>query len=182
MSACTIPFEAPMVPQEGTPSDQERLIYRWAKFEGMKQTEIASQLGIHQSNVSRAIHRYERWIADGGREPEGGLASAERLRAQRWLTFERNEWILTAALRIAAAMEREVDTSRSTTTSSSLTSAPHQVHTEHKIIDRSGIAARFLRLAWRINMDQLRLAETKEEETDEVRTTPEEGRDYASRA
>ena len=141
------------------PTDQERVIYKWAKFDGEKQGEIASRLGISQPSVSRAIRRYERWIAAGGQVREGELGHGERLRAQRWLTYERNEWIMAAALRIAAAMEREVDTSRSTVTSPGMADAPKEVRTQHMVIDRSGIASRFLRLAWRINMDQLRLAE-----------------------
>lgn len=140
------------------PTEQERFIYRRVKFEGEKQTAVAGMLNINQSTVSRAICRYERWIAAGGQEQEAGLPHAERLRAQRWLTFERNEWILSAALRIAAEMERQLDTSRSLVTSSGMTpGTTKQIRTEHKVIDRSGIAARFLRLAWRINMDQLRL-------------------------
>jgi hypothetical protein len=140
------------------PTDQERLIYRRVKFEGEKQAEVAKMLAINQSTVSRAISRYERWIAAGGQEQETGLPHGERLRAQRWLTFERNEWILSAALRIAAEMERQLDTSKSLVTSSGMTpDTTKEIRTEHKVIDRSGIAARFLRLAWRINMDQLKL-------------------------
>src|SRR5206468_2779038 len=37
-------------------------------------------------------------------------------------------------------------------------SKEHEVRTEHATIDRSGVAARFLRLAFRINMEQLKLA------------------------
>src|SRR5438445_13745735 len=33
-----------------------------------------------------------------------------------------------------------------------------EIRTEGRVLDRSGVAARFLRLAYRINMDQLKLA------------------------
>ena len=92
MSAVTIPFEVPANPPEGEgaregletlfksssrgeevepPTDQERVIYKWAKFDGEKQGEIAQRLGINQSTVCRAIRRYERWIAAGGQVQEG---------------------------------------------------------------------------------------------------------------
>ena len=177
MSACTIPFEAPATRGQEPPTDQERMIYRRVKFEGEKQTEVARMLSIHQSTVSRAIHKYERWIAAGGQEQETALPREGRLRAQRWLTFERNEWILSAALRIAAEMERQLDTSKSLITSSGPTDSPKEIRTEHKVIDRSGIAARFLRLAWRINMDQLR-----QMTNDQASMTNEESGGYAGGA
>ena len=48
------------------PSDRDRLIYRWVKFDGHKQSWVADQLNLNQSSVSRIIDRYERWIAHGG--------------------------------------------------------------------------------------------------------------------
>src|SRR6187551_791621 len=98
-----------------TPTNRDRMIYRWIKFEGFKQSWVAQQLDIDQSTVSRVVDRYERWIARGGAIQQGAPSRDERLRAQRWLTYERNEWILTSALRIAGEMEQMSDTSKSTT-------------------------------------------------------------------
>jgi len=115
---------------------------------------------MSQSTVSRILDRYERWIAHGGPAKSGSPSHDERVRASRWLTYERNEWILTSALRIAGEMERALDTSKSTVSHpASHPSRETEVRTEHKVIDRSGIAARFLRLAHRVNMDQLKLVE-----------------------
>ena len=146
--------------QPWMPSERERIIFRWVKFDGEKQSEVAHRFGINQSTVSRIVQRYERWIARGGEQQEGAPSHEERLRAQKWLTYERNEWILCSALRIAAEMERHYEASKSTIKSDSLShSGQREVRTENKVIDRTGIAARFLRLAYRINMDQLRLVE-----------------------
>ena len=144
--------------QPWMPSDKERTIFQWVKFEGLSQSEVAYQFRINQSTVSRIVKRYERWIARGGDEQEGAPSYEERLRSQRWLTYERNEWILCSALRIAAQMEREYQTTKSKTAGDSFIHQ-REVSYEHKTIDRTGIAARFLRLAYRINMDQLRLVE-----------------------
>jgi hypothetical protein len=157
----TIPFTAsrPSTPS-WSPTNRDRTVFQWVKFDGHKQSWVASQLGIDQSTVSRMVDRYERWIARGGASAEGAPSRDERLRSQRWLTYERNEWILTSALRIAGEMEHQMDISRSTITHSpSSPSQESQVRTEHKVLDRSGLAARFLRLAHRINMDQLQLVE-----------------------
>ena len=146
--------------QPWMPSERERIIFRWVKFDGERQSWVADQYGISQSTVSRIVQRYERWIARGGEQQEGAPSHDERLRAQKWLTYERNEWILCSALRIAAEMERHYETSKSTITSDSPShTGQREVRTENKEIDRTGIAARFLRLAYRINMDQLRLVE-----------------------
>jgi len=143
-----------------SPSDRDRLIFQWIKFDGHTQSWVAEQLDMNQSTVSRIVERYERWIARGGPRRQGGLSTDERLRSQRWMTYERNEWILTSALRIAGEMERAIDTSKSTITrDASSPSGESEIRTEHKVLDRSGIAARFLRLAYRVNMDQLKLAE-----------------------
>jgi len=157
----TIPFNSsPPAPRPWTPDSRDRLIFQWVKFDGHKQSWVADQLGIHQTTVSRIVDRYERWIARGGPSQQGSPSHDERVRVQRWLAYERNEWILASALRIAGEMERAIDTSKSTTTRPiSNPSAESEVRTEHKVIDRSGIAARFLRLAYRINMDQLKLVE-----------------------
>jgi hypothetical protein len=159
--AATIPFTTPQPKsQPWTPSDRDRLIFQWVKFDGHKQSWVAAQLDLHQTTVSRIVERYERWIARGGPSQEGSPNHDERLRAQRWLAYERNEWILSSALRIAGEMERALDTSKSTISRPvSDPSRESEIRTEHKVIDRSGIAARFLRLAHRINMDQFQLLE-----------------------
>src|SRR5213079_597152 len=79
--------------------------------------------------------------------------------AQRWLTYERNELIVASCMRIAKEMEGFTELSKSTV------SRPidnpcrkSEVRTEGRTIDRHGVAERFLRLAHRINMDQLKLA------------------------
>ena len=159
MSAATIPF-TPAQPKPWTPTDRERLIFQWVKFEGQTQSWVADQFEISQSTVSRIIERYEHWIARGGPVQQGALNHEERLRTQRWLTYERNEWLLASALRLASEMERALDTSKSTVSHpTSHPSRETEVRTEHKVIDRSGLAARYLRLAYRINMDQLKLVE-----------------------
>jgi len=164
MSAATlkaIPFTAPRpASQPWSPTDRDRLIFQWVKFDGHKQSWVASQLGIHQITVSRIVDRYERWIAHGGPSQQGGLSRDERLRAQRWLTYERNEWILNSALRIAGEMEHPTDVSQSTITRSPQDYTKEtEVRTQHATLHRSGLAARFLRLAHRINMDQQKLVE-----------------------
>jgi hypothetical protein len=162
MSAtATIPFVSPRTANTPwMPTDRDRLIFQWVKFDGHKQSWVASQLGIHQTTVSRIVDHYERWIARGGPSQQGALSHDERLRSQRWLAYERNEWILSSALRIAGEMERAIDSSKSTITRPlAHPSQESEVRTEHKVLDRSGIAARFLRLAHRINMDQLKLVE-----------------------
>src|SRR6266850_1842172 len=151
---------APASRRPWKPDGDAHLIFQWVKMEGKSQGEVASMLNISQPTVSRVIQRYERWQAHAKEREGGRLDPAERLRAQRWLTFERNELILASCLRIANEMEGFVDTSKSTIRRP--TSSPSQeseIRTEHGRIDRSGVAARFLRLAFRINMEQLKLAE-----------------------
>jgi hypothetical protein len=115
--------------------------------------------GIDQSTVSRIIQRYERWQAHAKDRENGRLDRSERLRAQRWLTYERNELILGSCLRIAQEMERVIELSKSTIWRPiDRPSQQSEILSEERVIDRSGVAARFLRLAYRINMDQLKLA------------------------
>ena len=92
-----------------SPADRDRMIYKWARFDGHKQSWIAQQLDLNQSTVSRIVDRYERWLAHGGPAQEGSLSHDERRRAQRWLTYQRNEWILASAMRLAGEMERAGD-------------------------------------------------------------------------
>ena len=42
-----------------TPSDRDRMIYKWVKFDGHKQSWVAQQLDLNQSSVSRICERYE---------------------------------------------------------------------------------------------------------------------------
>src|SRR6478752_4986172 len=124
--AATIPFQSsnpfeptpasPPTPATWTPSDRDRLIFQWVKFDGRTQSWVAGQLGINQATVSRVVERFERWIAHAQPGQNGQLTHAERLRAQRWLTYERNERMLAATLRIAAEMEGFTDVSKSTIT------------------------------------------------------------------
>jgi hypothetical protein len=142
------------------PDGDAHLIFQWVKMEGKSQGQVAQMLNISQPTVSRIIQRYERWQAHAKPREDGRLDPAERLRAQRWLTFERNELILSSCLRIAHEMEGFIDTSKSTIRRPlSSPSQESEVRTEHATLDRSGIASRFLRLAFRINMEQLKLAE-----------------------
>jgi len=142
------------------PDAQDHQVFHWVRFEGKRQTWVAYQLGINQATVSRIVERYERWQAHAKEREGGRLDAAERLRAQRWLTYERNEVILASALRIANEMEGFTDVSKSVISRPlSQPSAEREMRTETAVIDRHGIAARFLRLAFRINMEQLKLVE-----------------------
>jgi hypothetical protein len=143
-----------------TPSGDDHLIYEWVKMQGKTQSEVASFFGINQSTVSRIVQRVERWQAHAKARENGRLDPKERLRAQRWLTYERNELILASCLRIAHEMEGFTELSKSTIRRPiDQPSQRSEVRTEGRTIDRHGVAARFLRLAYRINMDQLKLAD-----------------------
>ena len=53
-----------------------------------------------------------------------------------------------------AEMERAIDTSKSTISRpQSRPSQEKEIRTEHRVLDRSGMASRFLRLAHRVGMD-----------------------------
>ena len=143
-----------------TPSETDHLVYQWVKFDGQTQAWVAGELGLSQGTVSRTIERYERWQAHLQPGAGGALDPAERLRAQLWLTYARNERILASALRIAGEMEGFVDVSKSVSRRpADKPSQETEIRTECGRLDRSGVAARFLRLAFRINMEQLKLAE-----------------------
>jgi hypothetical protein len=142
------------------PDGDDHLIYQWVKLDGKSQEHVAECFGISQSTVSRIVERYERWQAHAAQRDAGRLDPAERLRTQRWLAFERNEKMLLSCLRLAGEMEGCQDVSKSVT--SHPQSRPSQettVRTEWSVLDRTGMAARFLRLAFRINMEQVKLAE-----------------------
>jgi hypothetical protein len=141
-----------------SPDANDHLVYHLVKFGGQTQRTVAEMLGISQPTVSRIVDRYDRWQAHVPDREGGRLDPAERLRAQRWLTYERNELILASALRIAAKMEGYTDVSKSVIARPmGEPSREQEIRTETSVIDRHGIAARFLRLAFRINMEQLKL-------------------------
>ena len=143
------------------PDRDDHFIYNQVKFEGMTQRWVAGLLEISQSTVSRVVKRYERWLAHAEKRAGGQLDHAERRRSQRWLTYERNELILATCLRIASDMERDRDVTR-LVMSRSRSSDEELTRREMSSEDRSGVAARFLRLAFRINMEQLKLVESDE--------------------
>jgi hypothetical protein len=143
------------------PEARDHYIYHLVKFEGHTQGEAASMQRISQATVSRIIDRYERWQAHADPREGGRLDPAERLRAQRWLTYERNELILGSALRIARAVEGTAELWKTVRTEPG---DPYRrdkasVKDETTMIDRTGVAARFLRLAFKVNMEQLALVE-----------------------
>ena len=132
------------------PEARDHFIYTLVKFEGHTQGEVASMQRISQATVSRIIDRYERWQAHADPREGGRLDPAERLRAQRWLTYERNELILGSALRIAKAVEGTAELWKTVRTEPG---DPYRrdrasVRDETTMIDRTGVAARFLRLAF----------------------------------
>jgi transposase len=144
-----------------TPRDRDHLIYQWVKFDGKTQLAAAADFDISQSTVSRIIERYERWQAHAADREGGRLDPAERRRAQRWLTYERNERILASALRIADRMEGVTELHKSVRTRplSEWHKEGTEIRSEEHSVDRHGVAARFLRLAFRINVEQLKLVE-----------------------
>jgi hypothetical protein len=140
------------------PDDTDKLVYQWVKFDGTRQVEVALRLGIDQSTVSRIVQRYEKWQAHATPATDGRLSHEERRRAQRWLTYERNERIVASSLRLADELARSVDSSRTVITRSD-SSDDRQVRTELSVLDRTAMAARFLRLAQKVSMDNHRLTE-----------------------
>jgi hypothetical protein len=142
------------------PGERDHLAYEWIRFEGKRQWWVAKELGVDQSTVSRIVARYEKWLAHAQPGDGDQLDPAERQRVQRWLTYERNERILASALRIAGDMECLTDVSRSVVSRPmGEPAAEREVRTYHEVLDRSGLAARFLRLAFQINMQQLKLVD-----------------------
>src|SRR5438094_8649214 len=130
------------------PSDDDHQIFEWVKMQGKTQSEVAHMFGIDQSTVCRIVQRYERWQAHAKDRENGRLDAQERLRAQRWLTYERNELILASCLRIAQEMEGFTEVSKSTVRRPvAHPSQQSEIRTEGRMIDRHGVAARFLRLA-----------------------------------
>jgi hypothetical protein len=153
------PSVSPSSASRWTPDGDAHLIYQWVKFEGKTQSWVASAFGVNQSTISRVIQRYERWQAHAKERENGRLDHAERLRAQRWLTYERNELIAASCLRIAKELEGSIDASQSTILHHANDPTREiEVRTHHTTLDRTGQCSRFLRLAHRINMENLKLA------------------------
>lgn len=151
------PLPSPASSPTWSPSHRDCQVFQWVKFDGHTQAWVAQLLEIDQSTVSRIIQRYERWIASGGPSECGHWPHEEQVSYQRWLTYERNERLLASAIRLAAELEQGGDVAESTITHHA--SDPNreiEVKTHHSNLDRAA-AARFLRLAHRINMDQLKL-------------------------
>src|SRR5262245_38030309 len=145
--------------QSWQPGRNDHLIFDWVKMQGKTQGEVASLLNISQPTVSRVIQRYERWLAHLQGREDGRLDPQERLRAQRQLTYDRNELILGSCLRIAQDMEGSLDGTRTTLAGPSIAhNRDDVVRTTHFTVDRTGSVCRFLRLAHRINMEQDKLA------------------------
>jgi hypothetical protein len=166
-TACLNP--EPRTTSRWQPAGDDHLIFQWVKMEGKTQSEVARMFGIDQSTVSRIIQRYERWQAHMQDRENGRLDAYERYRAQRWLTYERNELILASCLRIAGEMEGFTELSKSTIHRPiDDPSQQRAVRTEERVIDRHGVAARFLRLAFRVNMEQLDLVDA----ADDLRPDP----------
>jgi len=144
-----------------TPDALHLEIFERVRMLGEKQQEIALSLGINQSTVSRIVARVERWQSRATPKEAGRLTHGERLRTQTSLTFERNELLLASCLRMASRME-------STTNYVHTTTRRQDPATREKItlcdeqLDSCGVAARFLRLAFRINMEQLKLVREEE--------------------
>jgi helix-turn-helix protein len=149
-------------PSRWQPTGDDHLIFEWVKMQGKTQAEVARMFDINQSTVSRIIQRYERWQAHMKDRENGRLDPSERYRAQKWLTYERNELILASCLRIAGEMEGFTELSKSTISRPVGTADQREVRTEERVIDRHGTAARFLRLAFRINMEQLKLLDEQD--------------------
>ena len=155
--------QQPQSRRSWAPDHEDHFIYWWVKHQGQTQITVASQLGISQGTVSRTIQRYERWQTRAEAQSDGRLTHAERLRAQRWLTYERNELIVASCLRIAGEMEGIVDVSSSVVQRPlSQPEAEREVRRTHSTMDRHGLASRFLRLAYRINMDNFKLVQQDE--------------------
>ena len=136
-------------------------IFERVRMLGEKQQAIALSLGINQSTVSRIVARVERWQSRATPQQAGRLTHGERLRAQTLLTFERNELLIASCLRMAARMESTGNYVH-TTTRHQNPAEREKITLRDEQLDSGGVAARFLRLAFRINMEQLKLARADE--------------------
>lgn len=146
------------------PSGRDELVYQWVRMEGKTQQWVASAMDISQATVSRTLARYGKWQAHAKPGADGSLDRAERQRMQWQLTYERNERIVASALRLADEMEFPRDMEKSVTVRPNLpTTDERMIRQESFVQDRSGMIARFLRLAFRVNMEQLKLVDHEPE-------------------
>ena len=161
------------------PNEDDHSIYEWVMLKGERQGFVADLFGISQATVSRIVERYEKCQAHA--EPrEGGLDPAERVRAQRRLTYQRNEKIIRNCLRLAREVEgfQEVSQSTSAAPGGGL-AGMREIRCVNKVFDRTGLASRYYRLAFRAGLEQLELVEqepaampallTEEEEAEQER-------------
>jgi len=142
------------------PNDDDHAIYHWVKVECKSQYFVAELFGISQPTVSRIVERYEKWQAHAEARASGQLDPAERVRAQRALTYLRNEKIITSCLRLAGDVEgfQEVSDSVSKAPDGGL-AGMREIRCVSRMLDRTGMASRFYRLAHRVGLDQLELVE-----------------------
>jgi len=152
------PNGQPRKRRDWAPNGDDHLIFDFVRMKGKTQECVAMELGISQSTVSRVLQRYERWQAHAKDREGGRLDPGERLRAQRWLAAERNELMLASCLRIANRMEG-LHYSTSMTREHGPGAAGETIRTHQQEVDCSGVAARFYRLALRLNQELLKLAE-----------------------
>ena len=136
MTAKSKPAAAPW-----QPTYYDHLLYRWIKFEGRSQGWVASNFHVSQPTISRMMARYERWQSRTKPHENGQLDHAERLRAQRWLTYERNELILHSCLRIADALEGFTDTTKTVERMGEHAYHRKETTTTSEAIDRTGTMA-----------------------------------------
>jgi ParB-like chromosome segregation protein Spo0J len=166
MSAATIPMpqsasspKATRRRRQWSPSDRERLAYRWHKHQGLTQEEVGGRLGVHQTTISRMVRRVESWEARLRQTPEGRL---ELQHARRWSTMDQNDEVIRMCFRQVDELQygKDYSTSRLHKPAGD-PCAPMDVVTENGVRDYSGVIVRFLALAFRVNMQQLRISEMK---------------------
>ncbi len=142
------------------PTGDDYAVYHLVMLDGKSQHYVAQIFGISQPTVSRIVERYERWQAHAGPREEGRLDPAERVRAQRSLTYMRNEKIIRNCLRLAGEVEgfQEVSHSTSALAAGSPT-GQRELRIVNSMLDRTGMVSRFMRLAFRVGAEQLKLVE-----------------------
>src|SRR5262245_58263396 len=148
-------------PRTWSPDKGDLEIFDAVRMLGQKQQDVALAWGIHQSTVSRIVRRVERWQSRATPKEAGRLTHGERLRAQTSLTFERNEQLLASCLRLAARMELTTNYVHKLKRLQD-PQAEEKITISDEQLDSCGVAARFLRLAFRINMEQLKLVREEE--------------------
>ena len=142
------------------PGDDDHAIYRYVKVDCKSQSFVADLFGISQPTISRIVERYEKWQAHADARASGLLDHAERVRAQRALTYLRNEKVITTCLRLAGEVEgiQEVNDSIHQAPDGGL-AGMREIRCVNRMLDRTGMASRFLRLAQRTGKEQLELVE-----------------------